>query len=403
MVKLGANVLTDILSPILRRKEDILGKSLKGKELGKGISQRKDGLYQARFVNRFGKRQTIYGKTYAEISKKLRTEQYEDEKQTNVVKKDITLDEWYQIWLNTCKKNCRNSSKESYTTHYKRVKEDLGWRKLVSLNLINMQEAINKLNSDNERNNSKKILVDMLNKALDSDLITKNVAKQINTVITKEEKGEKRVLTRDETEKFLLMAEGRFYNNLFVLALETGMRIGELCALQWSDIDLKNKFINVQHTLCYFSKDGKYLFEMHDTKTVNGKRIIPLTAKAIMALKKQKAQKQEIVFSGKKALEGYQNLVFVTKNNQPTQLFLVKECMGLIIKCIQKEDANFKHFTPHTFRHTFATRAIENGMQPKTLQHILGHGTLKMTMDLYCHVTEDTLFTEMEKMEQKRA
>lgn len=380
-----------------------MGKSLKGKELGKGISQRKDGLYQARFVNRFGKRQTIYGKTYTDITQKLRTEQYEDEKQTNVVNKDITLDEWYYIWLDTCKKNCRSSSKEAYATHYRRIKEDLGWRKLVSLNLINMQEAINKLKSDNERSNSKKILVDMLNKALDSDLITKNVAKQINTVVTKEEKGEKRVLTRIEAETFLSMADGKFYYNLFVLALETGMRVGELCALQWSDVDLKNKAINVQHTLCYFSKDGKYLFEMHDTKTSNGKRIIPLTSKAVMALKKQKAQKQKIIFEGKEAPEGYENLVFVTKNNQPTQLFLIKECMGLIIKNIQKEDVRFKHFTPHTFRHTFATRAIENGMQPKTLQHILGHGTLKMTMDLYCHVTEDTLFTEMEKMEQKRA
>ncbi len=197
-----------------------MGKSFKGKELGKGISQRKNGLYQARFVNRFGKRRTIYGKTYTDISRKQSAEQFEDEKQSNVVKKDISLDEWYHIWLNTCKKNCKSSSKESYTTHYKRIKEDLGWRKSVSLNLINMQEAINKLNSDNERANSKKILVDMLNKALDSDLITKNVAKQINTVVTKGEKREKRVLTRDEVDKFLAMAEERVYYNLFVLALE---------------------------------------------------------------------------------------------------------------------------------------------------------------------------------------
>ncbi len=380
-----------------------MGKSLNGKELGKGIFQRKDGFYVARFTNRFGKRQTIYGKTQSEISKKLREEQYHDEKHINITRKDMTLDEWYDVWLSTCKKNCRNSTKESYATHYKRIKDDLGWRKLSKLNLINMQEAINKLNSDNERMNSKKILVDMLNKALDSDLIVKNVAKQINTIITKEEKKEKRVLTREETETFLSTAEGLFYYNLFELALETGMRIGELCALQWSDVDLKGKSINVQHTLCYFSKDGKYTFEMHDTKTNNGRRVIPLTTRAIFALKRQMVQKQEIILSGKKAMEGYENLVFVTKNNQPTQLFLVKESLGVIIKNIQKDNTNFKHFTPHTLRHTFATRAIENGIQPKTLQRILGHGTLKMTMDLYCHVTEDTLFSEMEKMEQKQA
>ena len=69
-----------------------MGKSLNGKELGRGITQRKDGLYQARFINRFGKRQTIYAKTYNEITKKLRDEQYEDEKQLNVVDSNMILD-----------------------------------------------------------------------------------------------------------------------------------------------------------------------------------------------------------------------------------------------------------------------------------------------------------------------
>ena len=92
-----------------------MGKSLNGKELGRGITQRKDGLYQARFINRFGKRQTIYAKTYNEITKKLRDEQYEDEKQLNVVDSNMTLDEWYEVWLETCKKNCRNTTKRTYS------------------------------------------------------------------------------------------------------------------------------------------------------------------------------------------------------------------------------------------------------------------------------------------------
>lgn len=378
-----------------------MGKSLKGKELGAGISQRKDGFYQARFVNRFRKRETIYAKTLNEIRQKLRNAQYEDEKGINLVNSNITLDEWYNTWLETCKKNCRNSTKESYAIHYRRIQKELGWRKLSSLNLIMMQEAINKLNSDNERKNSKKILVDMLNKAIDTNLITKNVAKQINTVITKEEKKERRVLTVSETEEFLEKAKNTYYYNLFILALETGMRIGELCALTWDDVDFEKKVLYVKHTLCYFSKNGKYVFEMHDTKTVNGKRIIPLTAKAIKALKNQRIKKQEIIFSGKTAPKEYENLIFITRNNQPTQQFLVQESIRLIIVNIQKDNKDFKYFTPHTFRHTFATRAIESGMYPKTLQKILGHGTLQMTMDLYCHVTEDTLFEEMKNFEQR--
>lgn len=125
-----------------------MGKSLNGKELGKGLSQRKDGLYQGRFVNRFGKKQTVYAKTLNEVRQKLRNEQYEDEKALNVVTKDVTLDE--------------------------------------------------------------KILVDMLEKAIDSDLHIKNSAKQINTVISKDVKKESRVLTVGETELFLAMRRTHF-------------------------------------------------------------------------------------------------------------------------------------------------------------------------------------------------
>ncbi len=91
-----------------------MGKSLKGKELGQGITQRKDGLYQVRFTNRFGKRQTIYGKTITEIRNKLRNEQYEDEKQINVVNSDMTLDAWFEIWMDTCKNNCRDTTRHTY-------------------------------------------------------------------------------------------------------------------------------------------------------------------------------------------------------------------------------------------------------------------------------------------------
>lgn len=125
-----------------------MGKSLNGKELGRGITQRKDGLYQARFINRFGKRQTIYAKTYNEITKKLRDEQYEDEKQLNVVDSNMTLDEWYEVWLETCKKNCRNTTKRTYSIQYNRLRKDLGWRKLTNLNLVIVQNAFNDMKSD---------------------------------------------------------------------------------------------------------------------------------------------------------------------------------------------------------------------------------------------------------------
>lgn len=124
-----------------------------------------------------------------------------------------------------------------------------------------------------------------MDKAIDTDLLTKNVAKKINIVVSKEEKKERRVLTVKETDIFLKEAKGTFYYNLYVLALETGIRIGELLGLTWNDIDFNKKILYVSHTLCYFRKDEKYVFEMHDTKTNNGKRSIPLTKRAIEVLK----------------------------------------------------------------------------------------------------------------------
>lgn len=382
-----------------------MGKSLNGKELGKGISQRKeDGLYIARFTNRFGKRQVISDKTYNGIQKKLREAIVADEKAINVINSNMTLDEWYDKWINTCKKNCRNNTKETYAKHYKRIKNALGWRKLNKLNLVVMQDAINELRTDNERKNSKKILVDMLEKAVASDLIPKNVAKQITTEITKEEKKSRRVLTVKETEIFLAEAESTFYYNLFVVALETGMRIGELSGLQWEDIDYKEKVVHVRHSMTYFSKDGKYQFELHPTKTNKGLRDIPLTSKAIVALRQQHFIKQMLVNSGKEPLKGFENLVFVSKNNKPTTQFLVSECIGGILKKIHKNnpDLVFEKITPHCFRHTFATRWLEAGVPIKTVSAMLGHSQLQLTTDLYMHVTQDSLFKGLEQFEKAR-
>lgn len=377
-----------------------MGKSLNGKELGKGISQRKDGLYQGRFTNRFGSKQTVYGKTYNEVRKKLREAQYEDEKCLNVVTKDVTLDEWFDIWMNTFKKNCRDSTKESYKTEYTRIQKELGWRKLTTLNLIILQEAFNGLCSDNARKATKKVLVDMLNKAVDTDLLTKNVAKQINTVVTKEETEERRVLTKKETEIFLEEAKSSSYYNLFVLAFETGLRIGEIMGLSAADLDFKKKRLYVRRTLCYFQKDGKYIFEMHACKTKSGKRKVPLTTNAINALQRQLLQKEKIEAKGKVAPEEYKNLLFVTKNNQPTQQFIVQEAIDSVLKHVRTKYPEFERFTPHCTRHTFATRCVEKKMQPKTLQRLLGHASITTTMDLYCHVTDETLEDALELMER---
>lgn len=114
-------------------------------------------------------------------------------------------------------------------------------------------------------------------------------------------------------------AKGTFYYNLYVSALETGMRIGELLGPTWNDADFNKKILHVSHTLCYFRKDEKYVFEMHGTKTNNGKKSIPLTKRAIEVLKSQRRQKNRTLSKGIESQDEYRKLVLVTRNNRPTQ------------------------------------------------------------------------------------
>lgn len=375
-----------------------MGKSLKGKELGRGISQRKDGIYQGRFTNRFGKRECIYNSNLEELRKKLRAEQVANDTETNIVKKDMTVDEWYILWLDIYKVNCRNSSKNTYTTSYKRVKKELGKIKLIDLKLASIQRAISKIPSANAQGDTLDLLISMLDKAIDSELLLHNPAKKV-VIAKKESKKERRVLTIQETEIFLEEMKEQANYFVILIALRTGMRIGEILGLTWDDISFRDKLIYVRKTLCVV-KNEKTEFEFHDTKTESGKRRIPMLDDVCAIFRQQYEKKQSIIKNGKIPLIGFENLVFVTRNNTPVDPSCIRQTIRKAVKRINEKNPQicFESLSPHTLRHTFATRCIEQGMNIKTLQKLLGHSTLAMTMDLYCHVTQETLCMEMEKM-----
>lgn len=375
-----------------------MGKSLKGKELGVGISQRKDGLYQARFTNRFGKRETLYDKNLNDLRTQMRKAQTADDNAVNIVKSNMTLDEWYDVWISACKGNCRNTTVIQYGKIYKYIKKELGWRKLQTLTPLILQKTLNGLKSNQQRRSVKVILSDLLNEALKNDLITKNPAKHLITRIGDEQPKERRVLSIKETELFLEYARDNQYYNLFVVALETGMRIGELRGLYWSDIDFKKRALHVRRTMCHVQGDNGAYFEEHRPKTFCGNRLIPLTTKCAEALMRQKLLNET---TGKVTKEyRFENLVFPGKHGRPFYELSVIRAINATLDKMKTDGVCMEDFRPHALRHTFATRAIENGMNPKTLQKIMGHSTLQMTMDLYCHVTNDTLFDEMKKMEK---
>ena len=373
-----------------------MGKSLKGKELGKGIQQRKDGTYQGRFVNRFGKRVTVYAKTYTEITQKLRRAQFDNDGALNVANTNITLSEWFELCLKTDKMDLRSSSIRTYRGIFNRLEPALGNLKLTKLTKLNIQLAFNDLKSDKSRADCKALLVDILNCAMRADLLTRNVAVYVKTEINHEEPKARRSLTETEIKiiKENACKTGTLYP-FFIIALNTGMRAGEVLGLTWKCVDFDKNIIQVRSTLCYLPNDGKNgIYEFHPPKTEAGKRDIPMTKECKEMLLSLHDRKEKIA-QKHTPLEGFDDLVLPSKTNQPINEANIRKAILYLVDACQAKGLEIQQFSPHEIRHTFATICIYRGVTPKTLQRWLGHKSLKMTMDLYCHVPIDKSIEEM--------
>lgn len=256
------------------------------------------------------------------------------------------------------------------------------------------------------------VLRGMLTQAVKNEILLKNPCNSVE--IPKTEKEERRVLTLEEQEEFLQYvrthARWRKYNTLFTVALATGLRIGELLALNWSDIDFSNKTITVTKTLQYLKnkETGKFENLMQTPKTKTSKRTIPLLDSLIFILKKYRREQQAIIEKmGDKwnplEKDGFRELVFTTEFGRPFDRCSINRVITSVVEEINEtrdKGQPFEDFTPHTLRHTFATRCFENGIPPKVVQGYLGHATLQMTMDLYTHVMEETKTEEIKKLEK---
>ena len=240
------------------------------------------------------------------------------------------------------------------------------------------------------------VLIDMLNRAVESDLLVKNVAYGINTMLDDEEYEEKRILSDKEIEILLSTKKGCSLQNFLILGLGTGMRMGEMLGLTWDCVDFDKGLIRVRQTLTYLPNNGEAIYEFHKPKTKAGKRDIPMTVEVKEALLAQQRWKSHVAIRHNPK-PGMENLVFCSKTNNPIHESNVRQSIRYLVDKINRDnpELDFKAFTPHGLRHTFATKCIAKGMKPKTLQKILGHNSLQMTMDLYCHVEESTLKEEM--------
>lgn len=376
-----------------------MGKNLKGKELGKGISQRHDGSYEGRFVDRFGKRRSVYGRTVTEVKNNLAKAIADDVRKKNVVEPNITLTEWYEKWMEVYKKPV---VRDNTIRHYRYVYEHniqpyLGNRKLIDINKLSVTGVLNKLKDKGYQweslNKAKVLLTDMYTRAIEDEYATRNPAQGARNPLPKPE-NEIKALSVEEQEAFFLCSAGTFYDNMFRVAVSTGLRPGELCALTESDIDFKKKVIHVTKTLLYQQlegDDGK-TFHIGPPKTPTSRRDVPLNQYAIEALKRQVIQRKIVVNnSPKKHQLEYPELLFGTKYGTPINAQIYADAINRIVDEINLTRdplEQMEGFSGHCFRHTFATRCFEAGIQPKTVQSYLGHATLQMTMDLYTAVLE---------------
>jgi integrase len=368
-----------------------MGKDLRGKELGKNLSQEKSGLYLARFVDRYGKRQSKRFRKVQEARQWVANSVFLDEHSNPMYPQSMIVDAWFKEWIELKKTSVRMGTIETYTSYYNNsIKSEIGNMKLVDVKPMHCQKILSKMDEKGYHQGTIKhvriILYGMFEDAKENDVIVTNPIKRSLKIEVGKPAKIKEALTIEEQTKLFEHLVGHKYENQYILALQTGLRVGELVGLRWDDIDFENRTLKVERTMKYVYATNEW--RIGSPKSNSGKRVIPLTDVAIDVLKKQKEKNRNLEPFPMK----YKDSVFIDENG------LIKygsydNALSYFCRKI-----GIKHITMHNLRHTFATRCISAGMKPKTLQTILGHASIDVTMDLYVHTSEEDKFKELDKV-----
>lgn len=398
-----------------------MGKNLKGKELGKGLSQRKNGRFSARFVSQTGVRKEKYFNTLPEARNWLEDARLKDSHSTILAPfeavaddvlnndttlpapSDMTVDDWFNFWIENIIPHLAWNTRRNYRDRYERnVKPLIGNMRIQDVRPMHIRKILNDMDKDYKGSTIRQTFICMgtvFKSALENSIIDKHPMNGVKYTKTVKSISDVKVLTIEEQEKFLKAAKQSHNYLQYALILETGLRTGEMIGLTWDAINFQDRTLTVNKTLEYRHSRGYW--SAGPPKTVSSYRTIPLTERAyniLCELYKQKdtrkqskglSQKLEYMdrISGEMKTLVMSDLVFINyrlgmpAKNSSYDTHLYKLC----------DKAGIKRISMHTLRHTYATRAIERGVNPKALQRLLGHASLRVTMDTYVHVTDDSM------------
>ena len=392
-----------------------MGKNLKGKECGKGIYQRKDGLYHARFVDKAGKRHEKYFQTIPEARNWIEQAKYADKHEDVFCPSDTTVDAWFSFWIENIVGDLAPNTLRNYRERYKQnIQPIIGKMLLSDVKPMHCKAVLNSMTASYAGSTIRQTYITMgtmFKAAKENGLIDTHPLDGVRFEASVKAPDEIHFLTVTEQAKFMEAAKHSHNYAQYALILETGLRTGEMIGLTWDAIDWKRHTLTVNKTLEFRYKQQEW--RAGPPKTKKSYRTIPLTDTAYQILwdlyqvreyRKETPELDKVLTyvdrrTAEKTKMNMRDLVFINfrtgmpAKNSSYDTHLYKLC----------DRAGIEHFCMHALRHTYATRAIERGMQPKVLQKLLGHASIKTTMDKYVHVTDDSLFQAVRQFEEAKS
>lgn len=376
-------------------------KDSRGRVLKDGESQRKNGTYDYRYTDIHKKRRCIYAKTLDELRKKEATIQRDIADGIDYAAGEITVAELVDRYINL-KRSLKPNSMRAYGSAINRIHSDpFGQRIVKSVKLSDAKGWFISLHDKGVKQNTigvvQCVIRPAFEMAVDDDMIRKNPFKFKLSDAVPSDAYVRDALTKEQQKSYLkfLMENGRgnYYDDIVVL-LGTGVRVSELYGLTKADIDFEKRCIHVNKQLCRTAEKPYFVTA---PKTKSGVRTLPMTEAVHMALKR--VLKNRATPKVEALIDGYSGFVFLDKSGMPKVAMHLENYMrGIQKKYVKAHGNTIPNVTPHVLRHTFCTNAQRAGLDVKSLQYLMGHSNVSVTLDVYTHSNYEFVEQAFEKI-----